>query len=244
MKLKLNRKVTLPIAGAVVGLLSVLAIWHYFVEPDLGPETVVSEVAFRGFNSVEGLADQSDVVVVGSVKKVLGREVDTGGDAPQIPGVTPSGIPTIFYEVTVHERLKGEPGDTIVLARTDPAEQYSQHEKPIEIGQRVLLFLLYRTGDAPGFRRFRDTQDLYVTIGLDNGVFELSEDSIASPRWPDKFRVVEGRDDDSAFKTSFTMDEIRAGVAVNDLPSGSDDDDVPGGLLEEPPPSASPISVN
>ena len=213
-------KVYLPILGAVVGIISVL-VWHYYLDDSSEGTIVVSEVAFRGYNSLEGLSGYADVVVIGTVRKVLGREIDTGGDPAPIIG-TKSGIPTIFYEVEVSEKLHGEPADTIVLARTDPDEQYSDYERPIQIGSRYMLFLLDRTGDVPGFDKFKDTKDLYVTAGLDNGVFELSENDIASPRWPSKFRVddAETDSDGSTFKSQFTLDEVRLGI-VNEISDGT-----------------------
>ena len=232
--------IVLLVIGAIVGVFSMIA-WYYLVGfEDRGsdsPTVVISEVAFKGYNSIEGLAGYADVVVVGTVGEVLGREIDAGGNAD-----SDGGIPTIFYRVQVNERLQGEPGDTIVLARTDSEIQYSNYEKPVEIGQQYVFFLLDRTGDAPGFKKFKDVENLYVTAGLDNGVFELSEDDIASPRWPSKFRVDEKSADEAVFKSFFTVDEIRASIA-SELPDGSDDHDELDDLLTEEP-IGTPVSVS
>lgn len=190
-----------------------------------------------GYKSIESLSRAADVVVIGTVKRVAGREpYYTGSGSGDI------GIPSVFYEIEVNETLQGNPGDTIIVAQIDNAATdviVSDAGSALNIDERLALFLSHRAGDEYGLKEFGDIDNLYVIVSDDNGAFDVSADEVATPRAPYMFRAPGGTD-----TPTFTLDQIRAGVAVNDLPSGSDDDDVPGGLLEEPPPSAAPISAN
>lgn len=197
----------------------VLALGWWFIvrEPALGPIHISGSQP--GYKSIESLSRAADAVVIGTVKSVAGREpYYTGSGSGDI------GIPSVFYEVEVNETLT----DVIV----------SDSGSALNIDERLALFLSHRAGDEYGLKEFGDIDNLYVIVSDDNGTFDVSADEVATPRAPYMFRTPGSPD-----TPTFTLDEIRAGVAVNEPPSASDDD-FPGGLLEEPPPSASPISVN
>lgn len=214
----------------------VLALGWWFIvrEPALGPIHISGSQP--GYKSIESLSRAADVVVIGTVKSVAGREpYYTGYGSGDI------GIPSVFYEIEVNETLQGNPGDTIIVAQIDNAAAdviVSDAGSALNIGERLALFLAHRAGDEYGLKEFGDIDNLYVIVSDDNGMFDVSADEVATPRAPHLFRTPE-----SPETPTFTLDQIRAGVAVNELPSASDDD-APGGLLEEPSPSASPISVN
>lgn len=212
-----------------------LGWWFIVREPALGPIHISGSQP--GYKSIESLSRAADVVVIGTVKSIAGREpYYTGSGSGDI------GIPSVFYEVEVNETLQGNPGDTIIVAQIDNAAAdviVSDAGSALNVGERLALFLSHRAVDEYGLKEFGDIDNLYVIVSDDNGTFDVSADEVATPRMPYLFRTPGGTD-----TPTFTLDQIRAGVAVNDLPSASDDDNVPGGLLEEPPPSASPISAN
>ena len=213
-----------------------LALGWWFVANELNPGPIHISGIQPVYNSIESLSRAADVVVIGTVKSVAGREpYYTGSGSGDI------GIPSVFYEVEVNESLQGNPGNTIIVAQIDNAATdviVSDSGSALNVGERLALFLQHRAGDEYGLKEFGDIDNLYVIVSADNGMFDVSSNEVATPRAPYLFRT-QGRAD----TPTFTLDQIRAGVAVNDLPSGSDDD-VPGGLLEEPSPSTSPISIN
>lgn len=225
----------LPALSGALGLVLALGWWFIVREPALGPIHISGSQP--GYKSIESLSRAADVVVIGTVKRVAGREpYYTGSGSGDI------GIPSVFYEIEVNETLQGNPGDTIIVAQIDNAAAdviVSDAGSPLNVGERLALFLLHRAGDEYGLKEFGDIDNLYVIVSDDNGTFDVSADEVATPRAPYMFRTPGSPD-----TPTFTLDQIRAGVAVNELPSAPDDDNVPGGLLEEPPPSASPISAN
>lgn len=225
----------LPVLGGALGLALALGWWFIVREPALSPVHISGSQP--GYKSIESLSRAADAVVIGTVKRVAGREpYYTGYGSGDI------GIPSVFYEIEVNETLQGNPGDTIIVAQIDNAAAdviVSDSGSALNVGDRLALFLLHRAGDEYGLKEFGDIDNLYVIVSDDNGMFDVSADEVATPRAPYMFRTPGSPD-----TPTFTLDQIRAGVAVNELPSASDDDDAPGGLLEEPPPSASPISVN
>ena len=212
-----SRKIILPALSGALGVVLALGWWFIVREPALGPIHISGSQP--GYKSIESLSRAADAVVIGTVKSVAGREpYYTGSGSGDI------GIPSVFYEVEVNETLT----DVIV----------SDSGSALNIDERLALFLSHRAGDEYGLKEFGDIDNLYVIVSDDNGTFDVSADEVATPRAPYMFRTPGSPD-----TPTFTLDEIRAGVAVNEPPSASDDD-FPGGLLEEPPPSASPISVN
>lgn len=211
----------------------VLAFGWWFIANGLNPSPIHISGSQPGYKSIESLSRAADVVVIGTVKTVAGREPYYTGD-----GSGDIAIPSVFYEIEVNETLQGNPGDTIIVAQIDNASTdviVSDSGSALNVGERLALFLLHRAGDEYGLKEFGDIDNLYVIVSDDNGMFDISSNEVATPRAPYLFRTPGGAD-----TPTFTLDQIRAGV-VNELPSATDDD-VPGGLLEEP--SASPISTN
>ena len=229
-----SRKIILPALGGALGVVLALGWWFIVREP--APVPLIISGIQPGYNSIESLSRAADVVVIGTVKSVAGREpYYTGSGSGDI------GIPSVFYEIEVNETLQGNPGDTIIVAQIDNAATdviVSDSGSALNVGERLALFLLHRAGDEYGLEEFGDIDNLYVIVSDDNGMIDVSSDEVATPRAPYLFRTPGGNE-----TPTFTLDQIRAGVVVNDLPSGSDDD-APGGLLEEPSTSASPISIN
>ena len=122
---------------------------------------------------------------VGTVKGVAAREVDCGTANPT-EQVEEAGIPTVFYEVTVGETLKGTTDESLIVAAPDSAKlSFSSEMTPLRAGERVLLFLREQTrADAPGI----DTYDFfYAPVSLDNGVFDVLPGDVVRPRMPEAF---------------------------------------------------------
>ncbi len=164
------------------------------------------------YSSIEELSAESDLAVVGKIKRVSAREVDYGtSDLDE--RTDRIGIPTVFYEVEVVETILGrEPGDTIVVGTPDMDAISIRESTALQPGQQVVLFLKRRTRvDAPGITSY---DEFYVTVSMDNGVFDVptgvvgpvgrvNDDAVAVPR---------GRNADMFGGSVFTMSEIREGI--------------------------------
>ena len=180
-------------------------VWWFGIRDAQPPTLQRTAAAFKGYTSVTGLAEDADVIVVGTVEGIVGRGWDEGSEGNPAPGIIPdehTKTPMAFYQVAVSEVLQGDPGATIIVARIDHTIRWDNNEKPLETGQEVLLFL--DSIDNPDvFTIFKDRKDLYVPLSLDNGVFEVS-DNKAVPRMNSFFRTP----GDVEVK-SFALDEVR-----------------------------------
>ena len=136
------------------------------------------------YSSIEELSAASDLVILGTVEGVTDREVDYGTAYPdQRQG---QGIPTVFYDVAVTETLRGKAEATVIVSAPD-VDQVSMGEEATAVrsGQQVLLFLREQTTeDAPGITAY---DHFYVTVSLDNGVFDRSGGDLVVPRMPELF---------------------------------------------------------
>ena len=150
------------------------------------------------YSSIEELSAASDLVVLGVVEGVVGREIDYGTAEPDERHG--QGVPIVFYEVKVTETLRGEAGGTIILGGPD-VDQVSMGEEATALrsGQQVLLFLKEETTeDAPGITTY---DRFYVTVSLDNGVFDRVDDDSVQPRMPEVFEVAR-----------YSLEEVRGRV--------------------------------
>jgi hypothetical protein len=140
------------------------------------------------------------------VKGVVGREVDHG-DARLWERRGP-GYPVVFYEVAVHETLRGETGESVVVGRFDP-EQGVRSSIPTSVlqpGQQIMLFLVEQTSeDAPGISLF---DHFYAVVSSDNGMFDVVSDDRVRPRRPELFASMAG----SREPMTFGLGEIRKKV--------------------------------
>lgn len=154
-----------------------------------GTGTQTSEaVDMAVYSSIEQLSDASDLVVLGTVKGVVAREVDYGtADPDESQG---QGIPTVFYEVEVTETLRGDAGGTVILGAPD-VDQVTMSETVTALrgGEQVLLFLEEQTTeDAPGITTY---DHFYVSVSLDNGVFDRLDGDLVVPRMTEVFGEVD-----------------------------------------------------
>ena len=128
----------------------------------------------------------------------MAREVDYGtADPDERHG---KGIPTVFYEVAVTETLRGEAGGTIILGAPDVDQvSMSGEATALRSGQQVLLFLKEQASeDAPSITTY---DHFYVTVSLDNGVFDRLGDDSVQPRMAEVFQVAD-----------YSLDEVREKV--------------------------------
>ena len=128
------------------------------------------------YSSIERLSAASDLVIVGTVKGVVAREVDYGSEGPDEG--QGQGLPVVFHEVEVNETLRGKAGATVVMAVPDVDEiSMGGEATALRSGQQVLLFLVEE--DAPGITAY---DNYYVTVSLDNGVFDRLDGDLVTPR--------------------------------------------------------------
>ncbi|MYE55231.1 MAG: hypothetical protein F4X34_08575 [Chloroflexi bacterium] len=209
----MKRNVVLPIAAAVFLVAAVALNWWLDIkdsEPAPGASQARTEASSPGYFSVKELSDASDVIVVGVFGDVISREVDYG-IAEDDSFEDDWGIPMVFHRVEVKERLRGEPGSEIIVALFDTTRVATNEVKPIEEGKRYILFLFDITEDARRFEKYADAdKDIYITLSDDIGIFELSEDDIATPRES----VISRRTPDGDVVSSFSLQEIRIEVLV------------------------------
>ena len=159
------------------------------------PRTSV-DMAF--YSSIEQLSAASDLVVLGTAGEVVAREIDYGtSDPDERQG---QGIPTVFYRAAVTETLRGQAGATVIVAAPDVEEvSMGGQATALRSGQQVLLFLKEQTAnDAPGITAY---DHFYVTVNLDNGVFDRVGDDSVQPRMSEAFEAVR-----------FSLEEVRGKV--------------------------------
>ena len=209
----MKRNVVLSIAAAVFIVAAVALNWWFGIkdsEPAAEAPKARIEVSSPGYFSIEELSDASDAIVVGVFGDVISREVDYGIEGDD-SFEDDWGIPMVFHRVEVKERLKGEPGSEIIVALFDAERTATNEGKAIEEGKRYVLFLSDITEDAHRFEKYADAdKDIYITLSDDIGIFELSEDDIATPRESVISRITP----DGDVVSSFSLQEIRVEVLV------------------------------
>ena len=129
----------------------------------------------KSYISVESLARQADVVVVGQVGRVTEKFTDNGGDP-----VNPE-MPALLQAFRVDRVMKGASdvavGSEISLVLHDNDRLPSNDNVRLEPGSRVLLFLRRASGPANG----RQVTALLPVSGS-NGIFDVAADGTTTPR--------------------------------------------------------------
>ncbi len=195
MSIAKRREVVFPVLFAA--LVSVLVATTWFVMRGEEGPTLVGGVDMPVYSSIEELSVASELVVLGTVAGVVAREVDYGTANPDERHG--EGVPSVFYEVAVTETLRGEAGSTIIVGAPDVDKVLMSEATALRSGQEVLLFLLEQTPeDAPGITAY---DHFYVTVSLDNGVFDRLGANSVAPRMPETFEVA-----------NFGLDEVRLKV--------------------------------
>lgn len=184
----------------IVGLAALVAAAAAAVTLLRDDDTAVRHMAFSSlvYQSLDELATSSDLVVVGTVSGVAARAEDyRTADADERAEYERAGIdpmPIVFHEVAVSETLKGSHSDTVLVWRIDTGRvTVAEGLTPLGSGQKVLLFLKERSlAEAAPRLQFSGTsiasdQTYYITLGLDNGVFDVSDIGTVVSRMPERF---------------------------------------------------------
>lgn len=182
-----------PVMLIAVAVLGVVVVGNLVRRPVIEHGSFAAPV----YESVEELTVEADLVVLGTVNRLTGRDINygTADESEQIPE---QGIPVAFFEVTVSEFLKGEIGGPLIVGTLDHDQIMSAESTPLEVGQDLLLFLSLE--HPPGIDLY---DSVYTTVGLDNGVFDIAGDQV-QPRMPEVL---------SADDTALDLDAIRQQVA-------------------------------
>lgn len=126
-------------------------------------------------DSIEELVQQADVIVVGEVTGVTGREIDRGGDPEVDPesGEEIPGVPVMFVGVRVDESLRGDVDvdQQLDILRLDTGEVLSADESDLGDGDRFVFFLEHVS--APETPGILTVDGFYNTVGGEDGVFEI-----------------------------------------------------------------------
>jgi hypothetical protein len=167
-----------PVLGLVAAAAAGVIVWQV---TSSGDEPRYGSFSAPVYGSIEDLATAADVIVEGTVEGVAGRELDygTANPAEQVEG---TGVPFVFYNVTVVQTLKGHPGDRIIVGNVDGEKLVAEGITPLRSGEQVLLFLIEQTSaeDSPGLALF---DAYYTTLSLDAGVFDVLPSGDLQPRF-------------------------------------------------------------
>ena len=118
---------------------------------------------------------------------IVACQIDYGSQNPIVKLPTGDGVPGVFYEVAVTERLKGESLNPIVVSGMDLQDLIiSDQATLLRRGQQVLLCLEERMPeDAPGIAV---VDHWYVVKILDFGILDLARaHNTLVPRMPQAF---------------------------------------------------------
>ena len=191
-----RRRVRLLVA-VVLAAVTVGVVASILMLRDNDPGTRYASFSSLVYSSLEELVAASDVVVVGTVTGVAARGEDYGTTDPdeladyERAGVPPR--PVVFYEIAVSETLKGLHTTPVFVEGFDPERLVAAEISTLRAGERVLLFLKGRRLDekAPALRFTASSLPTdvtaYITLGLDNGVFDISVSGAVRPRMPHRF---------------------------------------------------------
>lgn len=213
-------KLLIPIGAAALAVALVMlaaraAGLGWWAAPE--PTRVISAVDMPTFESAGDLSDEAEVVVMGTVSEVAGERIDYGIDDslkdPDGADEDDYGIPVIFYEIDVEETLKGDVGSEIMVGKTK-ASIFGDHNdfaSDLRVGETVLLFLAETTwSEMPRADEYANR--FYVTVSMDNGVFDaadgaatVTDNTAFTPRMEHLFA-----------QTSFTLGQVKQSVGVSD----------------------------
>ena len=205
-----NKKVVLPALAGALASLVVLVWWVGIREGE--PAMQRSTASMQGHTSIESLSDYTDAAVIGTVKGIVGRETDYGKKLSLLQktlNLHGPGIPMVYYEIDVTETIQGVTDSTIIVARMDTDRLLTEQVTALQTDQQVVLFLL-EAGDGPSMKLF---DEFYVTVSLDNGVFDPLPSGGARPRLPDYFTAFTSqRANGPMDPVNFSLDEVRAAI--------------------------------
>jgi hypothetical protein len=184
---------------AIITLLFVtVSVWAV-TQKDPAYVTEAVNVDMFIYSSIEELCASSnlDAVVIGTVKGIADHDVSNG-------------IPVVFYEFEVTEVLHGVADGTIIVSMIDTSTEIKtsldDSVTPFIAGEQLLLFLGER--DSSGLSCGSPFYHFYTPISYDNGVFDILDGDIVSPRMQWAFKPIGGTDE----LITFSLSEIREKV--------------------------------
>ncbi|MFA5054685.1 MAG: hypothetical protein WC562_00720 [Dehalococcoidia bacterium] len=200
-----KKRIIYPVIAAMFASLLVMTVW--FAIPSDEPRAITfTNVDFYVHSSVEELTAFSDTVVIGSVKGVVGHEINNGANTDEEYGASENqiqGLAMVYYEIDVTKTLKGKTEETIIVAGLDTGQSICDQVTPLLAGEEVLLFLKERTeGEAPGLKQY---EHCYWIVSLDNGVFDVLDDTV-QPRYAQAF--VEPNADGTFTAPTYNLTEV------------------------------------
>ncbi len=180
------------------------------------------------YSSIEEMAADSDLIILGEIGDVVGRERDYGTDK-WWEKITSRGIPLAFYEIAVTDVLKGNASENVIVGRMDLERVNVPGRKSMRAGDPVLLFLDERRAENfPGISIF----DLfYWPVSEDHGVFDVLPGGLVQPHLRGSFAPPPA--DTPLEPPTFTLDEVREkvlGVSPNAPRDSQVTQDPPGGV--------------
>jgi hypothetical protein len=144
-----------------------------------GSDKMNVEMDYPVYDTVSDLTAHSEIVVLGTVGKKIGSELDNGGDPELTDEGRPMGTPLSFYAFDVEKVLQGSPETTLTVAWLDKAKLKDEDTiSDLESGQRVVLWLVQRTPDqAPGVTT---AKNFWVPVSGDNGTMDVEGDQVTA----------------------------------------------------------------
>lgn len=136
--------------------------------------SVYVEGFYVSFESVEELAQRSDVILIGSIQPNPTSSFEDAVDGRPQPAEPR--IPVLVYDVEVSRVLKGTISGSVRLVRYDDVAVFGSGQGPTPTNSEVALFLNKGPTGA------------YAIMGLDQGLVDISDEGL---RWrmnePSKF---------------------------------------------------------
>lgn len=144
-----------------------------------GSDKVSVEMDYPAYDTVTDLTANADIVVLGTVGKKIGSELDNGGNPEVTDEGRPVGTPLSFYSFEVEKVLRGTPETSLTIAWLDKSRLKNDDAiSDLTPGQRVVLWLVERTPDqAPGVTT---AKDFWVPVSGDNGTMDVAGDHVTA----------------------------------------------------------------
>ena len=176
-----NRRISVAIASAALAV-GIISACGTGTTSEAQEKTYISSDG-PAHASVAALAKDSTLYIVGTVGKVLSREMDSGGLDDSL--AENASMPVKFVDLEVQSSSNPTlipPGNTVPVVWPDYGDEVvSEQTSDLVTGSEVLLFVNLRDSKtAPGI----ETVDSFVApVGGENGVFDIDQ-GIAIARSP------------------------------------------------------------
>jgi hypothetical protein len=184
MTIREHKRIIYPIVAAVLASLLVTIVW-FAIREDSPAITQGASFTLPLYSSFENLSNDSDAVVIGTVKSVTAREIESFETEYESIEKSSMEILWAFYEIDVTETLRGKTSKTLIVAMPDADRLLCNEVSALRAGQHLLLFLFEQTSeDQPNLKSY---DHWYVPVSFNNGVFDLLDGDMVKPRMPEAF---------------------------------------------------------